>query len=198
MQSKSLLIAIAALALTATGVQAYGGKDLLRRAGLSEAEQVAFEEARQLREDGDYTAARGVLEEAGVTEETLEAIRKAARDARQEMHMAVLAGDFAAFKRAIVDTPLEDLITTEADFQAFVEAHELKNAGKLDEAQSVLDDLGIQPSLHPHGHFFWHQGSELTSEQRDALSVAKQANDREAVQAILEEAGVDRGPHWHR
>ena len=35
---------------------------------------------------------------------------------------------------------------------------------------------------------------ELTDEQREAFEVASKANDKEAVKAILEEAGIER-PH---
>ena len=50
MQSKSLLIAIAAFAVTTTGVQAYGGTKILNRAGLSENQIEAIEEARELKQ----------------------------------------------------------------------------------------------------------------------------------------------------
>ncbi len=61
MQSKSLLIAIAAFAVTATGVQAYGGMKILEKAGLSEEQISAFETARELRQSGDIAGARDAL-----------------------------------------------------------------------------------------------------------------------------------------
>lgn len=128
MQSKSLLIAIAAFAVTATGVQAYQGTKLLERAGLTEEQISAFETARELREAGNINAARDVLVEAGVDENVLESVREAVHEERYTLH------------------------------------------------------------------------DDLTDEQNEALAVARMANDKEAVQAILVEAGLtpprERGHHY--
>ncbi len=47
MKSKPFLLAVAAFALTATGVQAFGNTQMLQRAGLSQAQISAFEVARE-------------------------------------------------------------------------------------------------------------------------------------------------------
>ena len=62
MNSKSLLIAIAAIALTATGAQAFSSSALIT-AGLTEEQQAAFEVARELRQEGDmiHVAASGFV-----------------------------------------------------------------------------------------------------------------------------------------
>lgn len=196
MQSKSLLIAIAAFAVTATGVHAYGGTKLMTRAGLSEDQQSALEEARVLREEGDFSAARDVLVDAGINEETLRSLHGAMHESRQAMHDALEAGDYDAFKEAIEGTPLADIITSESDFELFQEAHELKDEGDFDGAKAIFDTLGIEAPLHHHGFKGGHMRgfSELSDEQREALNVARQANDRETIKAILEEAGV--GPKF--
>jgi len=204
MNSKSLLIAIAAFAVTATGAQAYVGNKTLTRAGLTAEQITALDEARSLRAEGEVEKARNVLVEAGVDEEALAAIREAAREAREAMHAAVDAGDFAAFREAVVDTPLADVITTEADFELFREAHELRAAGNHDEAHEIMRELGVPPhnvgKVHGRGHGFGPglRGNrpELSDEQRDALRAARQANDRETVRAILDEAGERDG--WGR
>ncbi len=205
MNSKSLLIAIAAFAVTATGAQAYVGTKTLSRAGLSSEQISALEEARHLRAEGEVEKARNVLVEAGVDEAALAAIREAARAAREAMLSAVETGDFAAFKEAVIDTPLADVVTTEADFELFREAHELRAEGKHDEAREILDELGVpEPQGHGkgfgRGHGYGHgprgDRPELSDEQRDALRAARQANDMATVRAILDEAGEHDG--WGR
>lgn len=189
MQSKSLLIAIAAFAVTATGAQAYVGTKYAAQAGLSSGQVQALQQARDLRRKGEVEKARDVLLEAGVTDETMASLRKASHDA---IHDAVEANDFAAFKEAIEGTPLYDLITTEADFALFREAHTLKEDGKFVEAKEILDDLGVAPHHFKKGHGRMGRGLgiELSDEERDALRAATQANDKETVAAILKQAGV--------
>ncbi len=198
MQSKSLLIAIAALALTATGVQAYGGSKLLTRAGLTEDQQSALEEAHTLRQEGDFVAARDTLVEAGIDEDVLRSLRDSMHESRAAVHAALEDGDYEAFKDAIIDTPLADSITTEEEFELFREAHELRRAGDREGADEIFNELGIETPTHRpymmgrHGHGPHMMFEEFTDEQREALRVARQSNDRETIKAILEEAGVER------
>ena len=124
MQSKQLLIAIAAFAVTTTGASAYGGK-LLNQADLTDDQLAALEVAKELRAEGDRDAARDLLIEAGFDEEALQKMRRA-----HKHHKA---------------------------------HHKSKRAAIL---------------------------AELSDEEREAFEVAKQANDREAARAILDEAGV--------
>ena len=199
MQSKSLLIAIAAFAVTATGAQAFVGTNYLNQSGLSTQQVEAFTQARELRRKGEVEKARDLLLEAGVTEETLKSLRKASRESHEAIHNAIKDGDFEVFRKAIEGTPLYDIINTEEDFKQFREAHELRMDGKFDEANEIFDDLGMPtPKMgdgkgmgmgmgrgERHGDFL-----ELTDEQKDALRVARQANDEETVKEILKEAGL--------
>jgi hypothetical protein len=197
MKSKPFLIAIAAFAVTATGVQAFGNSQMLERAGLSEKQISAFEIAREKRESG----ARDVLVEAGVDEGVLQSVHKVMHENRNAMRQALEAGDYAAFKIAVVGTPLADVIDTEDDFSQFAKAHTLKQEGKWDEAKTILDELGVVPPQRHFGmgrHGGMRMGDEfqnLSLEQRDAIQVARKANDKEAVKAILEEAGVEMPGH---
>ncbi|MEN9921018.1 MAG: hypothetical protein RL538_911 [Candidatus Parcubacteria bacterium] len=205
MKSKPFLVAIAAFAVTATGVQAFQGTEILQKAGLTEEQIEAFETARELRESGDLDAARDALIDAGVDEETMESVHKAMHEQRDAIHTAVEANDFDAFKEAVAGTPLADAVDTEEDFEKFVEAHALKEEGKWDEAKVILDELGVKaPERMPgmgRGHGMKGGKSpfleELTDEQREAFEVARKANDKEAARAILEDAGVElpeKGP----
>ncbi len=207
MQSKSLLIAIAAFAVTATGAQAFVGINYLNQSGLSIEQMEAFNEARELRRKGDIEKARDVLLEAGVNEETVASLRRASHSSYLAIHEAVIAGDFIAFKAIVEGTPLYDIVTTEADFELFKQAHNLKIEGRFTEAKEIFTDLGVSPrQIHSSHHRISDNEDflELADEQRDALSVARQANDQETVNAILEEAGMDQLPaknkmsrnHW--
>lgn len=157
MNGKSLLIPIAAFALTVTGAQAFS-TDVLEKAGLSEEQISAFEEAKELREEGDKDGARDILAEAGVDQDTMESIRQAMKEEhhahKTAVDEAVEAGDYEAFKDAIQDSPLADIITSEADFELFVEAHEHREA-----ARAIMEELGLEKGErgqfmgHHKGHF---------------------------------------------
>jgi hypothetical protein len=116
-------------------------------------------------------------------------LRKASLDAIQA---AVEADDFTAFQAAVECTPLYELVNTEADFALFRQAHELKEEGKFIEAKLILDDLGLQVKPGKRfGHGKFHGAFPgLTPEQRDALRAAKEANDKDTVEAILREVGI--------
>lgn len=206
MKSKPFLIAIAAFAVTATGVQAFQGTQLLEKAGLTEDQISAFETARELRESGDLDAARDALIDAGIDEETLESVHKVIHEQKDAIHSAVEAGDYEAFKKVVDGTPLADAIDSEEDFKKFVEAHALKEEGKWDEAKTILDELGVQqPQRMPgmgRGHGMMGGKppfiDELTDEQREAFEVARKANDKDTARAILKEAGIEPPERGHR
>lgn len=195
MQTKPLLIAVAAFAVTVTGAYAQGNADrIFERADLSEEQRSALETAHELRQQGDIEAARDALVEAGFDEEKLLALHRAGREVHEEIESAIEANDYAAFEAVVVGTPLEDKITSQADFELLVEAHQLRKDGDFDGAREILNELDIEPKGHMKGHFKAHRGlNELSDEQREALKVARQANDKVAVKAILAEAGIERG-----
>jgi hypothetical protein len=196
MPSKSLLIAIAAFAVTTTGAQAFVGDKYFNQSGLSVEQIQAFTQARELRQNGDKDAARDILIKAGVTAETMDSLRVAAHTSHDAIHSAVLAGDYAAFKEAVAGTPLYDIITSEEDFVLFKQAHDLKRGGSFAEAKSLFYELGV-PSHQTGKNIKKHYNRflELSEEQKDALSVARQSNDKETVEAILSEAGVIKPRH---
>lgn len=193
MQSKSLLIAIAAFAVTTTGVSAYGGGKLLNRTDLTEEQRVAIELAQELRAEGDLNGARDLLVEAGFDENALRSVHQARNQAHSELRTALLNSDYEAFLAAVEGTPLADIITSKQDFEQFREAHELRKGGDFEAAADLFSDLGIEHPPHKHGkrHAKIHLLTQMSEEQREAFLVAKQSNDRATMQAILDEAGVD-------
>jgi hypothetical protein len=146
MYAKSLLIPIAAFALSATGVSAFN-PDMLEHAGLTESQISAFEDARELREEGKLTKARDVLKGAGIDMEILERMRdavKASKDLiRTAIDVAAEANDYDAFKIAIENSPLADVITSEDDFASFRQAREFHLQGQSKDALVILDELGF-------------------------------------------------------
>ena len=151
MKAKSLLIPIAAFAVTATGVSAFNS-EVLEKAGLTEEQISAFEEARELRQEGDRKAARDVLLAAGVDLETMENVKEAMHEHKEAMRTAIDEAvdnnDFDAFKEAVAGSPLEEIITSETDFELFVEAHNLRAEGDRKAAQEIMEELGFAGKMH--------------------------------------------------
>jgi len=119
MHSKSLLIAIAAFALTTSGVFAYNGSNVLDRANLSAEQKTAITRARELKQNGDFSAARDSLVNAGIDETVLKRLHEARHQVELEMQAALVANDYEAFMASIAQTPLAERITSEADFVQF-------------------------------------------------------------------------------
>lgn len=204
MQSKSLLIAIAAFAVTATGVQAYGGTKMMSRAGLSPEQAKAFAVARELRQAGDPERARNTLIKAGITEAHLQSLHRVTIESRDAIREAVERQDYQAFQVAAVGSPLSDIVTSEADFRQFCQAQKLQlggwwsTAGSLKAGSEVAKEEVGEGQYRSRAVSHTPYLSDLTSAQREALAVARQANDRDTIQAILAEAGVSDRHHHKR
>jgi hypothetical protein len=195
-KSKSLFIAVAAFAVTASGVHAFGSTELLTKAGLTDDQVIAIQEAQELKATGHIDAAKETLDAAGVTKETMRSIREVAKKAKEAVHVAVEAEDYDAFSVAVADSPLAEVITTKSDFAQFVEAHNLRESGDREGAKELLTELGVdadKKGKHKQGKKGKRsQARELLSDvQREALQVAHEANDRDAVRAIFAEVGID-------
>lgn len=157
-KAKALLIPVAAFAVTVTGAQAFNS-EVLEKAGLTETQISAFEQAHELRKEGDKEAARDVIAEAGIDLDTMHAVREAMHEHRHEMrdamHEAIENNDYGAFLEAIADSPLADIVTSEEDFDLFVEAHNLRQEGEHEAAREIMEELGFEPK---EGHMKGHRG----------------------------------------
>lgn len=146
MYAKSLLIPIAAFALSATGVSAFN-PDILQKAGLTDDQISAFEDARELREEGNITKARDVLRGAGINVDMMESMRSTVQKQREMMRTAieeaVAADNFESFKQAISHSPLSDIVTSKNDFELFKQAHLLYIQGQDTEMEILLKELGF-------------------------------------------------------
>jgi len=197
MQSKSLLIALAAFAVTTTGAQAHVSNKYFNQAGLTSSQVQALSQARNLRQKGEIEKARDVLMGAGVTQETIDSLRHATRSAQSDIDVAIEKEDFSSFRQAILGTPLYDIINTEADFAHFREVHALKAEGKYIEARELMSDLGFESKIQNRTNRFYRPERyvELSDNEKEAIGAAKQANDPQTVQAILKEAGFETNKH---
>lgn len=168
---KQLFIPVAAFAITATSVAAFGNVDWSEvDIDLSQAEISALEEAQEIRQTA-HEEAQAVLENAGIDEERMSEIREAMHENREANREAVKAalesGDYDDFVAAIAGTPLADAITSEADFEKFQEAHELREAGDREGAQEIMSELGIErPEGQGKGGFGGpgHRGDRQSAE----------------------------------
>lgn len=196
MQSKSLLIALAAFAVTTTGAQAYVGAKTLSRAGFSQEQIGALSTARDLRREGEVGAARDVLVAAGIDETALTSLREEVGTVRASVAAAVAANDFDTFRELVSESPLADLVTTEEDFAVFREAQALSRIGAHQAAADRYAELGADEWRGELTSTAPPESEPLSPEQADALQAARQANDRETVRAILAEAGFARDAAW--
>ena len=87
-KTKALLITIAAFAVTVTGAQAFNSQ-VLEDAGLTSDQVSAFEQAHELRKEGDKEAAKEVIVEAGIDMDAMHAVRDAKKNHRKEKHTAI-------------------------------------------------------------------------------------------------------------
>jgi len=124
--SASLFIAVAAFAVTMTSVQAFGNPEFLIKAGLSDEQVIAVQEARELRKGGDIVAARDTLVAAGIDEGVIQELRQAHQQYKHKKH----------FIRAEADT----LLTAEQR-AALQVAHA---ANDRETVRAIFAEVGIE------------------------------------------------------
>ncbi|MEZ4200315.1 MAG: hypothetical protein R3B69_01815 [Candidatus Paceibacterota bacterium] len=146
---KQIMVPVAAFAVTVTTASAFAGTDWLNSidVDLTDNQVAALEEAQEIREEA-RAEAEAVLEAAGLDEEKMHEIHEARHEVmhaeREAVHEALEAEDYDAFLDAIEGTPMADVIDSEADFEKFLEAHELREAGDHEAAAEILSDLGLE------------------------------------------------------
>lgn len=192
---KTILIPLAAFAVTVTGASAFNS-DMLRKAGLNEEQIAAFEQAKELKESGDKEGARDVLIAAGVDEDVIKQVRDAMREYKDDLHAAIEAEDYEAFEAAIQGSPFAEIIDTEAEFNQLVEAHRLMKEGDRQGAKDIFEDLGLtNPAfmwkLKEDRHNAMPFMSQLSDEEKAELKEAFKDRDEDRIREILEEAGVE-------
>lgn len=158
-QLKPYFFGALALALligtTGASAQIMGGAGF---ENLSEDQQTAVTEARQLRDAGDKEGAKALLEEAGVP---LKSKMRKARNHNEDVKTAVEENNYEAFLTATADAPFSDQVD-EAFFGKIVEMHSLKAAGDIESAEAIRAELGLP-----------ERGEHKRGGQRGMISEAK-------------------------
>lgn len=85
--------------------------------------------------------------------------------------------DFAAFQAAIKETPLAETITTQEQFDKFIQMHTLREEWKTEEAQAIADELGL-PEMKG-------KGMRGDPAKMEAVKTAITANDFTAFQTAI-------------
>ncbi len=117
----------------------------LAEAITSESDFELLVEAHQLMADGDREGAEALFDQLGLERREGGPRGKAGGMLSSDARDALEAHDYTAFMAAIADTPLADRITTEEQFDTFVEAQTLIEAGDRDAAHVLLEDADLAP-----------------------------------------------------
>ena len=112
---------------------------------------------------------------------------------RTHMHNALEAGDYERWKEMTEGTPIQEKITNEAEFGQLVLANEYMEDGEFEEAEAILQELGIEKPFHG-GHKSHHGLGlrvylELTDEEAMKLEEARdlfQAGNERAAREIID------------
>lgn len=120
---------------------------------LTDEQKDAIIEAHELRQSGDFDSARDVLQKAGVKDRFLGngmGGNGIMHEKREAIRDAIEANDYDAYVEATKDTLFEQTMTKDM-FATLVKAHELRQDGKFEEAEDLLDEVGIERPGHMMG-----------------------------------------------
>ena len=105
----------------------------------TEAEFEAIKRAYKLRSESKYEEATMVLHDAGI-----EADAVSSGDVRVSVRDAIQNGDWIEFQEATDNKKFGALIDTREKFELLIEAYELQKDGRKDEAQDIMNVLGVR------------------------------------------------------
>ena len=203
---KKSLLALPALVIllgvggTTAYAQGFGALDL------TEEQQASLDTLRDLMHDGKIEEAKAFAEANGLPSLRHGVHIRLDQETVEAIDAALESNDFEAFVELTADAPFADDLTPEA-FAKLVEAHTLMEAGDMDGARAILDELDIRipmPGMGPgpgmDGERHGRMMQELTDEQKDLLDQArklKQAGDDEGARAIMESLDLPEPPMRH-
>jgi len=84
------------------------------------------------------------------------------------LNRALKEQDFKLWQEVAEGTPLEDLISTRAQFDQLIEAHRLLQDGQLEEARALFEGLGITRPFHGQHHHQYAHGMQFLLQMSDA------------------------------
>jgi hypothetical protein len=106
-------------------------------------ERTALEEARDLREQGEFEKAQEVLKEAGVQNSLGRmGVGGLFYEEREAMRQAIQDGDYDSFVAATKDMPFADEVS-EKLFETIVAAHSFRQSGNFNAARKLLESEGV-------------------------------------------------------
>jgi len=115
---------------------------------LTSSQQSVLEEAHELHKQGKNEEAKTLIQSAGIEIPKKGHGHKHGKEngPRYEILKTVLESEnYESFKTATEGTHLGGVINSEEKFDAFVQAHELRLEGKIDEAKEVLEEVDLKP-----------------------------------------------------
>jgi hypothetical protein len=148
---------------------------------LSEDQQTAVTEARQLRDAGDKEGAKTLLEEVGVP---LKSKMRKARNHNEDVKAAIEEDNYEAFLTATANAPFGDQVD-EAFFGKIVEMHSLKESGDIESAEAIREELGLPERAENKREGQREMRSELTDEEKVQFDTARESGDRDAAREIM-------------
>lgn len=118
-----------------------------------------------------------------------------------QLEAALESGDYDTFSQLSADAPFAANLTPEV-FDKLVQAHALMEAGDMDGAKLIFDelDLNIPMPPGPEGHRHGHRGpmiTDLTEEEQNLLDQAhtlRESGDEAGARAIMESLDLPRPP----
>jgi hypothetical protein len=111
---------------------------------ISEEDFSKMQEMHTLRAEGKFEEAQALREELGLPDRGGKGMNGGGKfsENRQTVYDAVETGDYEAWKEAMGDRPGKSGFTEE-DFQKLTQAHQLRESGDYESAQSIMNDLGM-------------------------------------------------------
>lgn len=143
---KQIMIPVAAFAVTVAGASAFNGDWIEKAEGLTNEQKSALDEVRTMHEEVKEKS-EALLESVGLDREKMKELHSEMMENRkvemEKVRSAIETKDYEAFKLAVGYTKMAEAIDSEAKFNQLVEAHELREAGKHDEAREIMEELGL-------------------------------------------------------
>ncbi len=120
-------------------------------------------QAHELKESGDYEAARELMEEAG-----FEKKHKFGKGS-EETRAAIESGDYEAFLATVPEDSRFAEEMNEEKFQVMVQAHELKESGDYEGAKELMEEAGFEMK-HKFGKEMRGNGMKVFDGERPAAA----------------------------
>ncbi|MBD3244457.1 MAG: hypothetical protein GF335_00500 [Candidatus Moranbacteria bacterium] len=106
-----------------------------------------LQQAHELRQSGDYEQAREIIQEMGIDFPRMGkgiGIKNRVGNHR-ELRQIIEQGDYEKFQEAVQDKKISEIIDSQEKFEKLVKAHNLREKGDHEQAQEIMDELGLRP-----------------------------------------------------